>query len=207
MAIRLNKTLGFELSVTVPDSVEDFDKLAGKPGAALTEAINNVIYRGWNNDFRATFLERVEKETKVAWPVDQKKTDAQPERKDKKPKTPILIPEGDYLDLVIAAGYTREQLLPIAVEVAAEITFDPKSEGRGTGKVGKQFLEAAEQVLSKDDAHVAKVVGNLERLNPGLKVALDDEKVEGRPSKETLAKAIKVNEDRKRADNMAELAS
>lgn len=49
-------TLGFKLGFNVPSTVEEFDQLAKRSGAALDEAIKNVIYRSVMNVFRDTFL-------------------------------------------------------------------------------------------------------------------------------------------------------
>lgn len=48
------------LPVLVPESVEEFDLLAKKPGAALDEAIANVIYRGFLAEFRGEFVSDLE---------------------------------------------------------------------------------------------------------------------------------------------------
>lgn len=202
-----NKCLGFNLSVTVPDSVEDFDKAAGKPGAALGEAIKNVIYRGWNAEFRRAFLERMEKDSEIPWPVDQKKTDAQPDRKDGKPKTPVHIPEGDYFDLLKAKGYTQDQMAPIAVEVAAGIAFDPAAAEGGGGRIGKEYLTAAEDVIKSGVERVTRVKSKLEQSNPGLTVDLDPATadVKNEEHVKALARAIKTNADRKAREALAEL--
>lgn len=196
--IKNNSCLDFTLPVTVPDTTEAFDKLAGKPNAALNEAISNVLYRSWNAEFRQTFLERMEKESQIAWPVDQAKTDAQDAPKDaNKSKPTIYIPQGDYFKLLKAKGFTVEQMNPIAQDVASKIEFDPSASARGGGKIGKEFLAAADDMLA--DANRDKLatrLGKLESLN-NIKIALDDEKDKTLPSRDTLARAIKTNTDRK----------
>lgn len=49
-------TLGFKLNYEVPSSVEEFDRLAKRNGAALDEANKNVIYRSVLATFRDGFL-------------------------------------------------------------------------------------------------------------------------------------------------------
>lgn len=204
MAQRINTCLGFKLPVSVPDNADEFDKLAGKVGAALDEAIANVLYRSWNAEFRQAFLERMEKESKIEWPVDQKKTDASKVKADGT-KTEVLITHGDYFDLLVSKGYSVEQMTPIALEVAKGITFDPSASARGGGKVGKEFLTAADAMLAPENRNkLANRIANLERLN-NIKIDLDDVGDEEKgiaadptlPSRETLAKAIKLNTDRK----------
>lgn len=50
------KSLGFKLNKAVPDSIEEFDKLAKESGAGLREANRNVLYRSTLASFRNTFL-------------------------------------------------------------------------------------------------------------------------------------------------------
>jgi len=53
-------TLGFKLNYEVPSSVEEFDRLAKRSGAALDEANKNVIYRSVLATFRDGFLHGLE---------------------------------------------------------------------------------------------------------------------------------------------------
>lgn len=58
-------SLGIDLALPVPATVEEFELNAGggttaKVGSCLAEAINNVIYRGSLADFRSNFLNAVE---------------------------------------------------------------------------------------------------------------------------------------------------
>lgn len=56
MQVIQQKSLGYNLNVPVPESVEEFDRLAKEQGAALREANKNVIYRSFNAEWRNTFL-------------------------------------------------------------------------------------------------------------------------------------------------------
>ena len=64
-------SLGLDVNLSVPETVEEFDQNAGKPGACLSEATNNVVYRGSLADFRYHFLHG----------VDQKEIDADKDHK------------------------------------------------------------------------------------------------------------------------------
>lgn len=64
-------SLGLDILLSTPESVEEFDKNAGKADACLAEATNNVIYRGTLADFRYYFLHG----------IDQKDIDADKDHK------------------------------------------------------------------------------------------------------------------------------
>lgn len=49
-------SLGLEINLNVPSTVEEFDQNAGKTGACLDEAINNVVYRGMLAEYREALL-------------------------------------------------------------------------------------------------------------------------------------------------------
>lgn len=55
-------SLGFKLNYDVPASVDEFDRLAKRTGAALDEANKNVIYRSVLNQFRDGFLHGLDAE-------------------------------------------------------------------------------------------------------------------------------------------------
>ena len=61
MITKIQPSLGLEVTVPVPESVEEFDKLAGKSGACLESACNNVIYRSILAQFRRKLVVVVEK--------------------------------------------------------------------------------------------------------------------------------------------------
>ena len=49
-------SLGLDIELSVPATVEEFDTNAKRQGACLEEAINNVVYRGSLAEFRDIFL-------------------------------------------------------------------------------------------------------------------------------------------------------
>jgi hypothetical protein len=57
------KVLSHKVNIAnVPETYEEFDKAAGEAGAALREAIKNVVYRSWMAEFRNVFLHGREEE-------------------------------------------------------------------------------------------------------------------------------------------------
>lgn len=56
------------LNVPVASSIDEFDKLSGRDGAALDSANNNEVYRGVLADFRYYFCEELQKQLKTEYP-------------------------------------------------------------------------------------------------------------------------------------------
>ena len=56
MKTALFKSLGLNVNLSVPSTVEEFDSLAKNSGTCLIEAIRNVVYRGQLADFRSILL-------------------------------------------------------------------------------------------------------------------------------------------------------
>lgn len=59
------QSLGYSISVNGPATAEDFDRLVGKPNAAVAEAMQQWFYRVGNPKFRELFSARLESETGV----------------------------------------------------------------------------------------------------------------------------------------------
>lgn len=198
-----NNTLGIQTTIQVPESADEYDKKAGRVGACVEDATQYNILHSYNTKLRSEFLDALEKETGVKRNVDQARTDAQPAKKDGT-KTPVYEKESLYFKRVCSeTGKTAAEFKDLAQKTADALPFDNTESTGGGGRIGKEYKTAAADLIAKGAETLAKVIANLERLNPGLTVELDDD---GQPTEESLAKAIKVNADRKRAAEMAELA-
>lgn len=144
------RSLGCDVSINVPQTVEDFDLNAKKAGACLAEAVNNVIYRGTLNEFRDNFCEEVEKETGVertASPTGKKNSDG----------TDVLeydLSEGKYIQHVrTTKGWADDNtvLQGIADKVAATLTFDasaPERKPSEPKKLAAMYKEAATRIFT-----------------------------------------------------------
>lgn len=194
--------LGIKVGFEVPSTVEEYDKAAGRQNAALDDAITYTIYHGVGGEFRDKFCEAVEAETQIAWPVDAAATERQPKRKDGTVAN-VHISPGKYFPAVCKQlGVQPTHFQDLANRIASSIKFDP-SEGSRGGRVGKEFIAAAEAVVARGDEVIDATVSKLEGLNPGLTVARDEA---GKVNAEALARAIKVNADRKAKEAMAEIS-
>lgn len=206
-----NETLGFKLNIQVPDSVEEFDRLAGKQGAALDEANKNVIYRGWNADFRKKLIEQLEKtygagtETNIPRAVIGKG----PKREKDGVEPDIFETEKKYVDRLIAGGISLATMQPTAESIGAAIAFDPSAAERST-KIGKEYLELADGVIAKGPQAVDTAVTKLLGLNPTFgdveRYAEGDENVKpeqvGQVTRESLASLIRANTMRKASEDL-----
>lgn len=57
-----------KVAIPVPESIDEYDTLAGKPGLCLVSAVDNVVYRNVLNDFRYYFCEEFEKAALAEFP-------------------------------------------------------------------------------------------------------------------------------------------
>src|SRR5580765_8171411 len=68
------RSCGYKLRFNGPESVEEYDQKAKKPGQCLEDAINNTIYRGTLPEWQDEFARVLAKETGVAREVDAEAT-------------------------------------------------------------------------------------------------------------------------------------
>lgn len=199
------KSLGFELTINVPSSVEEFDQLAKRAGACLTEATANVLYRGTLAEFRDTFCEELEKETGIA-----RLTKVTGKSKAGEDIIAYAETEADYVKRVAAEKSVEvSSFADLANRVAAAITFDPSATERKGGapkKVAKLYLNIVEEVekaagpdgLVKVAAKLSSTLGRAVTVDVSTPEALAK-------SREVLAVAIKEDQDRKKAEMAASL--
>jgi hypothetical protein len=198
------KTFGLEFPVEVPETVDEFDKLAGRSGAALDEAIMGVIYRGHLNRIRPAFLKLVEDESGVPREVigsDEKGKD-------------LLEKDANYFNRVTkGSGVAPSTFLPQLLEAAKQVgPLDPGA-ARSTGPT-KEYIEAANGIIagiksgtvSKRTGEVVTAEAVISRLlsaNPALQdIPLDSN---GLPDVDSLAVAIRVDRERVIAEANASL--
>ncbi len=209
------KTLGFEINVLVPSTVEDFDTLAGNKGSALKSAIMNVIYRSVLATFRSDFCDKLEEVTKLARPTrDTGKTrKVKTEAADgtvTETEEAILVwakTESEYFDIVVATiakeqGKTMEEVIAsfkdLADQVAAAIKFDPSESAPSTAgpkKIAKQYLDTAQTIIT---------AGGAEKVAAKLSALLNKTVT---PDLEGLARAIAEDQANKRKQLAAEYSA
>lgn len=233
----LREVLGLSFVIAlVPESVAEFDQNAKKDGACLNEAVNNVLYRGVFPDIRSTFLDAVQRETGIkrttkAGPLKKDKTPGADVFDESEAKyfarvCAIFQPEGAEEPGVEGKHfqYLADKLnngeLPVLNEKGEQvidletnkplfysIVFDASaSERSGEKKIAKVYIDAAKSIIEKGAAALANAIRKLEELNAATstKVEMNED---GTVVLESLALAVKANEDRKRAASVDELVS
>ena len=179
-------SMGFKLTFQGPDSVEDYDRIAGKAGACLEDACDNTIYRGTLPEFQEEFAKRVEAFTGVTRNENTEATEKARARSKTPDKVkPIMETVARYVKRA-TAGMEKErmeELQRIAQEVADTIKVDP-SPSKRQGAIPKDLLLKADSVLELDeDEREAKITRWIEMVGE-YEVARDDSNV---PTRESLA--------------------
>lgn len=194
MKQHLNNTLGLSVSVEVPENSEEFDKLAGRPGACVDEANRNVLYRGWNHEFRATLCEELAKETGV-----ERKTKTVGEGDNAK-EVPAET-EKVYYNRLIAEGHIdTEKAQEIATRIAPSIKFDPAPAQRSK-KAPKEIEAAATNILAAIEAGQTDEATVKSKIAKALEIEDFDAVYGEELSQETLVAALvadKEKQDRER---------
>ena len=158
------KSLELVVNLNVPSTVSEFDTNAKKEGAALTEAINNVVYRSSLAEFRSTLIHGREAdeekgisavvglEDRYEFPRKTKETS----KKDKDGNAVLAFDEteGDYVDRLLASkGLKVEDLQPLADEITASIVFDASATERKTPiskKLAAKYLDGGKVLVVND---------------------------------------------------------
>lgn len=183
------KSLGLNVVISVPESVEEYDKLAGKDGAALADATVNTVYRSVLNVFRAQIADAVEKQSGVArkrtYKVDA--NGAQVLDDEQNPIIETEEPEAKYISRV--AGDNVEQFQTLADEIATKLIFDPKVKERAAfapKKLAQKFIDAATQIITAGHGEAVASA-----LSAKLAIAVDG------TSAESLGSAIRLDQTKK----------
>lgn len=193
MQTKTTKSLGLEVPIQVPATIEEYASLGGD---ALGDAIDHVIAHSYLTDFRDRFCERLENFTEV-----KRATKPGNKKKDGTLGEDVWAEsEGKYVDRVLAETETEIEAYQELVAIAQAggytpagaskpldaLVFDPKaSEGGSAGpKVpAKTYLNAAQQVIDAGNATV--VAANLSKILSR----------EVTPEKESIAGAIRDAEN------------
>ena len=136
------KLLGMQFNITVPGSVESFDRYAGSEGAALDGAISEHCYRRPSSQFRREFLARVEAETGV-----ERETKTQGDGDSA--KTVYAEKEAEYWKRVTGpdSDFSEGSFADLAQDVASSISWLP-TPGTG-GRIGQEWLNEADNALKQ----------------------------------------------------------
>lgn len=181
MAKYTTRSIGFPLVFNGPDTVEDYDRAAGKVGSCLQDAVENTIYRGTLPEWQDAFAKKVAELTGTTRGVNAEATAAAKARS----KTPekvkdVLETVTTYVNRATAnmSDEDKTALAKLAQEVADSVMVDPSPSKRQAG-VPKEYKAKAESLLTlPTDQLEAKItawgekydsvdVSNLERDEAG----------------------------------------
>lgn len=179
---------GFELSHSVPATVDEYNALApARVNAVLEDAVANVEYRSVFPEFREKLCSAVEKDTGI-----KRKTKTVGEG-DKAKQVPDES-EGKYIARVKAELGLEDadfcaKYQDVAQSIMDGLKFDPSVKEREGGegpKIGKNDLKLAKELLTKGSAEAVRVAGLLgAKLNRSVELSDDAESNE-----KTLARAF-----------------
>lgn len=137
-----------DVNVAVPDSVEEFDRLAKRNGACLDAAVKQVIFHKVLGDVREDIVDACVK----AFDFPRLEVDTGKKKKD---GSAVLVDEDakDYIHRLFAdKDWDRENPAQTYRDVVAaiEVTFDPSATERvGKARVlPKMYLEAGKRILA-----------------------------------------------------------
>jgi len=183
-----------------PASVEEFDKLAGKTGACLAEAVSNVLFRSMLPEFREKFCEAIA--TKYNVPRKTKPDPSGKKDTNGNPKEVFAETEVAYVERVAAQlGVDVSAFQPLADELCKQkradgspmFVVDPRVRERQPREAtpGKKNLETAAQILN----------GPKDALKRAIKRIRDSGyQLPDTPTAEQLAWGIKHWRDSQRID-------
>lgn len=193
MKTRIQDTLGFNVKLPVPDTIEEAVALAGSPSAVVDGWLDDEIFRGWLPSVRRAIVKTLNDTTTVK----RKVTGKGPARKDGSAPD-VYEKDTIYIRRVKAdAGLTPEQLQKIAQDSADSIKFDPSETSSTSGRVAKKFLVAAQGIIDAVASGAATwdiVLGNFASENPDFEMEIDE--ATGAPTVESLASGLRYDEDR-----------
>ncbi len=200
------KSLGFELTMLVPGTVDEYNGLAPKrTNAALEDAIASTVYRNVLNKLRDKALDALEKHTGVARINHGTEDDPQWEKEGVYFKR-LIATVAQQRGIDPAAEATKTTLIaewtPIVQGILDTIKFDPserESTGGGSNLVAKKYIAWAKEAVQKGN-HVRMAQLLAKALNRPVDLVGDTDKGDESADVKTLARAISDREAAKRAE-------
>lgn len=153
-------TMGYDVNVPVPDSIEEFNALApDRTNPVLEDAIKYQVLHGTNSTFRTNFVDALEKLYKVE--RINHGTEEEPQWES----------DGKFFKRIAAtSGKTieefRSETQALAQSTYDAIKLDPSVREKSTEgpAVGKRDKALADELIKKGDSEVARVAGLLAKV-------------------------------------------
>ena len=191
------RTQGYDLVATGPETVEEYDQKAGKPGTCLEDAVDNEIFRGWIPSFWAKAIPALIEKYNFERGVDEKATAKAKERAKTPEAAEKVKPQPEKFSSYMARleaslGQDKEahkELEATLKSIAAGIEIDPSPSSREKGP-GRENIEKAESLLSLETDVMEAKVSNL--LNVVGEFDLERDADSGKPTVDSLARLVKA---------------
>jgi len=211
----------------VPETAEEYDKIAGRQGACVQDAVNKELYHGTFGEIRSRFTDALDNLLK-----SDKMEDVEIRKANGLPAEPTTISwdsttvedtaedgtvtykqlgEAAWLNKTLAK--LNKKVTDLAfLQARVQVKFDPTSKPRvpaGPKTPSKGSLAAADALLLNHGKEVqgklvdaSAIANKLAELNPEdkSKVKLEIDEKTNLPKRESLARLIQANEARKRAE-------
>jgi len=211
------KSLGLVWALSIPETVEEYDTLAKKPGACLEAATDHEVYHGTLGAIRRKFAAAVDAALQkdgitVSWDSGKKDEDGEV----------VELNEQAWLNkAMVQSGKKITEFAGLQTEVLAAVPFDPSSKPREAAtprktpevytNTAKAWIEANGQPVGNTGKtmDVVKLAEKLAARNPKAQpVTLDDN---GLPTVESFARLIHSDKLREiaelKAKQLAEIGS
>lgn len=195
-----NKVMEYEVPLSVPSTVEEYNELdKSRTNACLDDANKYTILHGWNTDARDLIAEVIERITGV-----KRKMKPGAPKKDGTPGAEV--PDETHMvyknRALSESGKNHEDTVPDVLAALAPLAFDPspaERTGGGAGRVRKEYYAIADGILEKGAENIGKAIKKLTKRNPGLQIKLLED---GTPDRDSLAAGVQTD-----AFRIAKLAS
>lgn len=194
------KVLGWDVPVT--DQPETLDECITVAKAAKRDVaedwLDYIRFHKTNSAARSAVVDALESVLKNERETEMvsSPTKSDPNRKIEK----YSEKEQQYKDRVVAqSGKTAAEVWDMIKDTVGSVPFMAEPREGGAGRLAKQDTVSAQTLIDSDKWQTA--VTMLEQKNPGLKVEI----VDGKPTVESLATALRTNRKRREAEEKAEL--
>jgi phage FluMu gp28-like protein len=161
---------GLSGTVSIPETVEEFNALAKREGACLDEAVSNVLYRSVFNDFREDVVDAIV----AAYGIPQKTVDHPTKKKEDGSPEQVVDPKDSgarYINRAAAElGVAVTEFQNIANEVCKKLTFDPSQRERKakSSEPTRTDLDTADGLIAQGPEKLAISIGKLQAVTGGV---------------------------------------
>lgn len=199
------QSLGYDIPVpNVPETLDEAVAAFGGADKLIGAAVNTVLQHNMKGEIRDHITSTLAKVLGVTRETKKVKspTKADPAREiDVDTETDAEFVKTSLANANTTTAATASQVIP-AEGFKFDATSTPREPGAPKG-AGKILTGIAEKIIALGEAAYSKTVSTLLAANPGLVIVTDEST--GAPTVDSLALAIKANQDRVAKESLAGL--